>query len=172
MNNEPSVSPQGGARVSSGKDSKQDYETPLPFIRAVEVKFGLLGFDLAASGKNTKAFKWITEETNSLTAPWSNLPGTPPFWLNPPYKNIAPWAHKCHQESLKGANILLLVPASVDSNWWAEHVHKKAVVYFVNPRISFDGVSPYPKPLALCQYDRKALSWAIGDWYRPWRWKA
>ena len=161
----------GGARVSTGKDSKQTYETPKDFLDAVVrdwchgEKFAV---DLAATFENTKATDFITPERNSLIVAWRELKGL--LWLNCPYNFITPWAKKCAEESAYGARIAMLVPASVDANWWAQYVHKKAAVRFVSPRISFDGVAPYPKAIALLLYGH----WGVGvtdEWYEPWRWK-
>jgi len=45
-------SAQGGARISSGADSRQDYQTPADFKAAVEARFGRIVFDLAAHARN------------------------------------------------------------------------------------------------------------------------
>lgn len=42
----------GGARISTGADSKQDYQTPADFKAAVEGRFGPIVFDLAAHAGN------------------------------------------------------------------------------------------------------------------------
>lgn len=42
----------GGARISTGADSKQDYQTPDDFKAAVEKRFGPICFDLAAHSGN------------------------------------------------------------------------------------------------------------------------
>ena len=41
--------------------SKQDYETPAEFIQAVEVRFGKIKVDLAATEQNAKADRYITQ---------------------------------------------------------------------------------------------------------------
>jgi phage N-6-adenine-methyltransferase len=110
-----------GASLVRGQ-SKQDYETPMEFIRAVEKRFGPLTVDLAASAENAKAPRHISEKENSLICPWAAT-AVDNCWLNPPFGNIAPWAKKCAEESEHGARILMLVPASIGSNWFAEHVH-------------------------------------------------
>lgn len=49
----------GGPRVTSGTDSKQDYSTPMDFMRAVEGRFGPPVFDLAAHAENTRCSKYF-----------------------------------------------------------------------------------------------------------------
>ena len=136
-----------GASMNRGA-SRQDYETPADFMRAVEKRFGVMSVDLAARSDNTKAPVWIDEEKDSLLVDWSRLKGN--LWLNPPFSNIAPWAEKCAVESAKGARVFLLTPASVGSNWFSNFVHKKATVIFLNGRITFVGSKDtYPKDCIL-----------------------
>ena len=146
--------------------SKQDYGTPWGLIRAVEYRFGVLMYDLAASDDNHKADMWATEEEDSLVLDWSALPAGL-LWLNPPFADITPWAKKCAAEKNRGARILMLVPASVGSNWFAEHVHGQAMVYALAPRLTFEGCAqPYPKDCMLCHY-----SPIVGPGFSVWRWK-
>jgi phage N-6-adenine-methyltransferase len=158
------VTPKTGPSVNRHR-SKQDYETPEDFMQAVIMRFGTPSFDLAAHIGNTKASDWFCEKENSLARVWSILTGT--LWLNPPFADILPWVKKCEQEAAKGARILALLPSSTDSNWWADHVHGKCGVLFLNPRIKFVGHKQgYPRPLALCCYNLLPA----GS-YAPWRWK-
>jgi hypothetical protein len=80
--------PRTGAQFARGA-SKQNYETPADFIRAVETRFGRLTVDLACSPENAKAPDRFYED---------RLPAWPReglLWLNPPFSNIAPWASRC-----------------------------------------------------------------------------
>ncbi len=153
--------------------SKQDYSTPTEFIDAVKRKFGVRAFayDLAASQENTKADLFFSEKEDSLQQDWSQLSGD--LWLNCPYARIEPWAKKSYESSLlrrraagndESPRLFLLIPAAVGSNWWSRWVHKKCRVYFLNGRISFDGINGYPKDCAICLYGAP-----VG--YRVWRWK-
>lgn len=146
--------------------SRQDYETPFAFINAVTRRFGSLGFDLAASAENSKssAGKYFDVADDALTQSWQDL--TKGWcWLNPPFDNIGPWVRKCAEESRKTA-ILCLLPASVGSQWFANWVFGCARVYFLSPRLSFDGIAPYPKDLILVEYSPKV---PVG--FECWRWR-
>jgi phage N-6-adenine-methyltransferase len=99
-----------GAGFNRGS-SKQDYATPPDFMSAVEKRFGLVAFDLAASANNSKHANYFSESDNSLVQEWHKIPGN--LWLNPPFDPITPWAQKCASESILGATIFFLVPASV-----------------------------------------------------------
>lgn len=146
--------------------SKQDYGTPREFLRAVEDMLGEpIIFDLAASDHNRKAPSWYTQKDDALSQPWHKIhkdfgkacAGLPAasgwLWLNPPFGNIGKWASKCREEKDLGAKILFLVPASVGSNWFRDHVHGHATVLALNPRLIFEGeTNGFPKDLMLCLY--------------------
>lgn len=162
-----------GPTIKRG-ESSGDIWTPQVFRDAVTEKFGLPYFDLACSGDNMFAsYGGYTPTDNSLVQPWANIKQL--LWLNPPYSNIAPWAKKCADESLKGAQILLLVPASVGANWYWDHVEPYADVYSVG-RMVFDNcydkrgnlvTTPYPKDLILAHY--RSLS--SPQRMQRWQWK-
>lgn len=147
--------------------SKQDYETPREFIDAVEGRFGKLEVDLAARHDNAKAPQWIPPEIDSLRLEW---PTHKRMWLNPPFGNIAVWARKCwewlEQQGPDG-RIFFLVPASVGANWFWSYVIDYAVVFALQPRLSFDGRHPFPKDLILAVY---GMTGETSELHR-WRWK-
>ena len=142
--------------------------TPWEFIDAVKAKFGNLFCDLAATAENTKCPEYfITEEQDSLVTPWPTAPDEEYNWLNPPFANIAPWVEKCATDD---NNVLVLVPALVGSEWYTKFVAGVADIYFLSPRLVFEGSKdPYPKDLMLLQYRRKSAKpfYSIGNW----RWK-
>lgn len=144
--------------------SKQDYATPRDFIMAVQRKFGPIECDLAAHESNHVVPFYISEKQDSLSYDWSVLAPGGILWLNPPFGSIAPWATKCVAETEKGAKILLLVPASIGANWFAEHVFPHAAVIALQGRLSFDGKNPFPKDCMLCAY-----GWPRG--FSVWDWK-
>ena len=101
---------------------------------------------------------------DSLAQDWRALKGN--CWINPEFGEIKHYAAKCARSKGIGRRILLLVPASVGSNWWAEHVDRKALVLFTSPRVKFVGhVQSYPKDLALCCYATD-----LKPGYECWRW--
>ena len=52
-----------GARISTGKDNKQDYATPADFMAAVTARFGPIAFDLAAHASNAKSPNYFAPVT-------------------------------------------------------------------------------------------------------------
>jgi len=154
-------------RPRSSRDTCQVYGTPVEFLRAVKERFGKIGWDLAASAENNVAPEgcYFDEQDDALTKSWTGLTNDW-LWLNPPFARNAEFAAKCHAESLKGAPILFLTPASVDSNWFADHVAPYAHSLWLGSRIQFVGAKDgYPKPLMLSVY-RYGLT---GN--SRWRWK-
>lgn len=155
-----------GPSMNKGK-SKQDYGTPTEFLEAVQDRFGKLHFDLAATAANAVTRSFFDPDRDSLKSDWSLCAGT--LWLNPPFADIAPWARKCAataREGDFGPRILMLTPASVGSNWFAEHVHRKAMVLALSPRLTFVGTTdPYPKDLMLSCFGFGVQGFDV------WRWK-
>ena len=149
--------------------TKQDYETPQEFIDIVSREFGVtFDIDLAASRENKKAYNYVDAETDSLSLYWSNIigPGCT-GWLNPPFRNVAPWMKKCAETKANGRRVIALVLASVGSSWYAEHVAPHAQVYALSPRITFVGeTQPFTKDLILCDFRP-----GFGPSFTTWRWK-
>lgn len=156
--------------------SKQDYGTPVDFLTAVQARFGGIAVDLASHVDNHVAPNWFGPGSalveDSLQHDWSTLNGT--LWLNPPFADIAPWAAKCSSVRDRLGWTLMLTPASVGTEWFAEHVMDKALVLFLSPRMAFEGtpVNPktgrpdgYPKDLMLACFGFGARGFAT------WRWK-
>lgn len=148
---------------------RQDYQTPHEFINAASRRFGVPTFDLSATtGQQIRtAIHWYTPEQDSLRQSWANLPeGTRVAWLNPPFANIRPWASKLTSECRWLQRwTLMLAPASVGSEWYRRHVHGKALVLSLSPRLRFVGErAPYPKDLILVC----AGYGAVG--FDTWRW--
>lgn len=155
--------PKTGASFSRGT-SKQDYRTPEDLLEAVRARFGDIEFDLAASAENAVAESFYTEADDALRCGWPPTT-TGVLWLNPPFGNIAPWASRCRHSAAPHRRILLLVPASVGSEWFSEHVHGHAMVFALRPRPSFDGKNPFPKDVMLCAYGFGVTG------FDTWRWK-
>ena len=156
--------------------SKQDYCTPKEFLKAIKNRLHIEEFkvDLAADDSNTVAPTWFTEECNSLVQDW--VAATKGGWgfLNPPFADIEPWVKKAAEESWNGAHVVMLVPASVGSNWWREWVEPQAYQSYLNGRLCFipnwkelgyKSAPLYPKDCALLLY----TPWGFLG-HEIWRW--
>lgn len=148
--------------------SKQDYGTPRAFIRACEARWGHFAVDLAATQDNAKASRFIPPEEDSLAVPWAAYFRHAPVlaWLNPPFGAIERWAAKCAEETRDSTlRIVMLTPASIGTQWFAEHVHGKALVLGIRPRLTFEGTTdPYPKDLMLSLFGFGETGFDV------WRW--
>lgn len=162
-----------GASYNTG-NSKQDVGTPREFIAAVEAKYGKLHLDLASTPELAKCDAYITPEEDTFKVDWVEILDErvltnefyPNSWLNPPFKRLKPWMERCFNYSAE-MNILVLVPASTGSNWFADYVFKKAHVDFIRPRLIFEGeTDPYPKDLMLVRYGPN-----VSPGFDCWKWK-
>lgn len=152
--------------------SEQVVGTDPLFVAAVEAHFGRIDFDLAATAGNRLAVRYFSKEQDALAQDWTQLRGN--LWLNPEFSDIAPWARKCAETASDrrprhGQRIFLLTPASVGTNWFAEHVHGKAFVLALQGRITFVGhEDPYPKDCILSVYGG-FVGFDVWDWKRDVR---
>jgi hypothetical protein len=165
-------------RQRPGK-SEQVVCTPPEFLAAVERLYGPITEDLACTSENSVASVgyFHDEGADSLAPGNSWLEAVTGryrrlAWLNPPYSDIRPWVAKCEATAAAALEagvqyrIAALLPASVGSSWFAEHVHLKCMVHFLSPRLTFVGhKNPYPKDLMLCVYG------LCGVGYRTWNWR-
>lgn len=149
--------------------SRQDYPTPSNFLDAAKHKFEVEKWviDLAADNNNKVVPQYYGKDSclgeDSLVENWASWKGN--LWLNPPYGNIEPWVQKAYESTQGGSNrIFVLVPASVGSNWFANWVFDKARVILLRPRISFDGINPYPKDIMLLIYGQGWAEVRLWDW--------
>lgn len=157
-----------GPTIRRGR-SVQSVETPDDFMFALHAKFGIPTVDLAATATNNKATTYYTPEMDSLSIDWTENNRGRLLYLNPPFDPIEPWVAKCAEEYQRGARILLLCRASVDSNWWWQYIQPNAVVYALTPRIKFVGQAQgYPSPLCLCTFNVLGVP---GGPIQRWRWK-
>lgn len=149
--------------------SKQDYETPQDILDAISTRFDMpIAVDLACSVDNCKAPIGLDfPRIDSLTFPWAATWPDDLLFLNPPFKDIEPWAAKCALEALgmRRGRIVMLTPSAVGSNWYAQHCYKKSLTLSLNGRITFVGSSTgFPKDCMLSVYG--------GDYgFEVWRWK-
>ena len=120
--------------------SKQDYGTPWDLVRACELRWGPIAVDLAAhdNGDNAKAARWIGPTRDSLSVNWVEELAGGIGWLNPEFGDIEPWASKCRLEAALGARFLMLTPAAIGTEWFAQHVCGRALVLGIRPRPVFE----------------------------------
>lgn len=183
-----------GARISTGKNNKQDYATPADFMAAVVKRFEPIAFDLAAHASNTKSPNYFAPATgpegplpwdpkayamDAFDHSWSKLSCNTfcsmgfkgLLWLNCEFNDIPRWITRVKEESEKGANILALTPASVGSVWFDTLVATSANVYLFKPRIAFIPGEPYNKDCMLSHFVSPSDRNAMFPFICTWDWK-
>lgn len=67
-------------------------------------------------------------------------------FCNPPYgRELSKWVRKCHEESQRGALVVMLIPSRTDTKWFHEYIYGKAEIRFIQGRIKFgDGLGTPP----------------------------
>ena len=137
-----------GAAFSS---NRHNWETPQKLFDELNSKYHFT-LDPCASGTNHKTSRYFTGEDNGLIQSWAGEC----VFCNPPYgRQIGKWVEKCHDESLQGTRICLLIPARTDTAYFHDFIYNKSNtrIEFIRGRLKFEinGVpgnsSPFPSML-------------------------
>src|SRR5262245_34742388 len=111
----------------------EEWPTPPAFFAKLHRSYRFT-LDPCATAENTKCELFFTKQQDGLRQSW----GTHRVFCNPPYgREISKWARKCFEASQRGALVVLLVPARVDTRWYHLWVQGKAKVTFLRGRLKF-----------------------------------
>ena len=117
-----------------------EWETPQALFDELERIFGHFTLDPCATGENAKCARFFSAVDDGLSHSWEGK-----VFMNPPYgREIGRWVKKAWEESLKGALVVCLLPARVDTRWWHEYA-RRGYVHFLRGRLRF-GNSPNSAP--------------------------
>ena len=154
--------------------SKQDFGTPDDFFQAVCRRFGTPVIDLAARADNTMCERFIGPEQNTLIYRW---PVGVLRWLNNEFGSTEKYVEKCRRVALDDprGTTLQLIPASIGTNWFAEHCEGVAEVIAIRPRLVFKGSEPNLQTGRPAPYPKGPMSRVWGFLANPgrlstWRW--
>lgn len=120
-----------------------EWATPQSFFDELnkEFKFTL---DPCSTPVNRKCEKYYTKEDDGLTKDWSGET----VFCNPPYGRELPrWVKKCHEESLRGATVVMLIPARTDTSYFHDYIYGTHEIRFIRGRLRFGGCdqnAPFP----------------------------
>jgi len=127
---------------------RQDWPTPQSLFDTINSRFNFT-LDAAASAQNSKCSEYFTQKQNAIVQDW----GSHVVWLNPPYgektgNRIQDWMKKSYDASLKGAAVVMLIPARTNTNWFHDICLKYGSVEFIRGRPKFgDAKHGLPQPL-------------------------
>lgn len=129
--------------------SKSDmWSTPQDFFDKLNEEFNFQ-LDPCATPENAKCPQYFTPKSDGLKQNWCGRR----VFCNPPYgKAIKDWVKKCYEESLKGALVVMLIPARTDTAWFHDWIYKKAEIRFVRGRLKFGGAdhgAPFPSMVVI-----------------------
>lgn len=123
--------------------SKTDrWETPQDFFEKLNQEFGF-EIDVCALPENAKCSRYFSPMDDGLKQDWTGV-----CWCNPPYgRAIGKWVEKAYASAVKGATVVMLLPARTDTRWFHDWIYGKAEIRFVRGRLKFGGAeygAPFP----------------------------
>ena len=136
------------SKMSVHFSSKTDqWATPIDLFERLD-RIWNFDLDVCADESNAKADRYFTRADDGLSQDWA--PSV--CWMNPPYgREIGEWMKKAHDESLKGATVVCLVPARTDTAWWHNYA-MRGRIEFIRGRLKFGTATnsaPFPSAIVV-----------------------
>jgi phage N-6-adenine-methyltransferase len=155
------VSPLTRGQLSNQQGGTDEWETPQDLFDLLDGEFGF-DLDVCALESSAKCDRYFTPADDGLAHDWR---GT--CWMNPPYGDEIPkWIQKAYHSSLRGATVVCLVPARVDTGWWWDYC-RYGEIRFLRGRLRFGTASasaPFPSAVVVFGPGREAC-------VRWWEWR-
>jgi len=124
------------AELTYSHNSKSTWPTPQPLFDVLDREFHFT-IDLAAEPPTAKCHRFYTKEQDALRQDWSGEGG----FLNPPYTRgvIDRFAQRAwsYAQFRDAATTVVLVPASVDTQWWWNWARHAEVRFIALGRLQF-----------------------------------
>ena len=131
-------------RAARGSSEDMTWPTPQYAFDALNMEFGFT-LDPCCWPATAKCAKYYTPRENGLVQDWSGER----VFMNPPYgREIGAWMRKALAESRRGALVVCLVPARVDTEWWHESA-QRGEVRFLKGRLKNANGQGWPFPVAI-----------------------
>lgn len=146
-----------------------EWETPLELFQELNGEFGFT-LDPCATKFTAKCNKFFTKEEDGLLQDWSE----DTVYVNPPYgREIKDWVAKAYQEYIKGATVVMLLPARTDTKWFHDYIYNTgAEIRFLKGRVKFlqnkEELHPAPFPSMIVVFKKKVF-WNIENWISLWK---
>lgn len=143
--------------------ARGDWQTPDCVLERVR-KVAPIGLDPCTSPENPCGADYCSTPLlggDGLLADWTafHAPGRL-VYCNPPYgRGIGAWVEKCHDEYMRGGEVIALLPARTDTRWFPWDA---VAICFWRGRLTFKGApAPAPFPSAVVYWGQRY--WAFND---------
>jgi len=109
------------------------WETPSLLFNTLNSEFNFT-LDPCCTKSTAKCNKYYTEKENGLIQDWSQ----DVVFVNPPYgRQVKFWVEKAFNEYIKGATVVMLLPARTDTKWFHDYIYGIAEIRFMKGRVKF-----------------------------------
>ncbi|WP_254778353.1 phage N-6-adenine-methyltransferase [Aneurinibacillus thermoaerophilus] len=134
--------------------ASDEWPTPQSFFDELNREFNFT-LDPCATHENAKCPEYFTKENDGLAQDWSGHV----VFMNPPYgREIGQWVRKAYEESVKGATVVCLLPARVDTRWFHDYIYHRAEIRFIKGRLKFgDSKNSAPFPSMVVIFNRSGV---------------
>lgn len=138
------------SRVMLSSDH-QAWNTPREVLEAI-APLGPIALDPCSNGTSVVGARvaWTIDD-DGLACSWTETAAGGLIYVNPPYGDELPrWISRCCLEADCGGEIVALVPARVDTRWWAEALEHGGTAALWRGRVRYLGArNTAPFPIAL-----------------------
>lgn len=121
-------------------DERDIYKTPRDLIDRLNKDIGEITLDACANIENRVCEKFISKEMDALKTEWTT-DGI--VFCNPPFSQKDKLVEKAYTESQNGTKIIMLVPASVETQFFKNCKDKADWILFLSGRLTFEGIGNY-----------------------------
>lgn len=132
--------------------NSSEWATPQSFFDELDKEFNFT-LDPCCTSRNKKCTKYYTKSDNGLTQDWSGET----VFCNPPYgREITEWVKKCHEESMRGTTVVMLIPARTDTAYFHDYIYKKHEIRFIRGSLHFNDSkqgAPFPSMVVVMRGD-------------------
>lgn len=131
------------ARNDGNIVDKDRARTPPELFRKLDDRFHF-DVDAFADGSNALCPLYMDSLDDALKVDWIQWYGKATFYGNPPYSNPEPFIIKAHQESAKGATVVMLLPADTSTKVFHYYTMKASEIIFIEGRVRFNNPDGTP----------------------------
>lgn len=118
--------------------NRDTWATPRALFNQLDKGLGPFTLDACADSWSAKCAKYYTPEIDGLVQPWHEDAAGGAVWCNPPFSELERWCRKAWRESLRGARIVVLMPANrTEQEFFHRYVIDHAAIHYLRGRTQF-----------------------------------